>query len=459
MGICCMYFGCTTDIIMKKALSYILSADCLIGKLMLACIYALAYDFMYENFVYKLFSYIGNMDYVEMGMENRVLWILLSILPFAAYKGLTKISSFFALLLYLFVYIPFVHALFVMYNIPQLQIYSYCLVMMIFIITFFKVGDDWTILRDIVVKPQISLRTIEIITLALTLLYVAVTHSSMHFVNIFTQSSDLYAYRALNSEVEYLGGIVYVRGCLFGAFYPFLLVSYLKMKRRKMAVLPLIGYFLLFAVDMQKMTFLMPFALIFMHYVISLNEEKICNYLHSFMMMCILLFSLLLYIFQDDEILFAVASIVLLRTVCVAGWLTQFYIHFFNENPYTYYSHINIVNYITESYPYSEPLGKVVAYGSQNANANFFLTDGVAACGVVGIIIIGLFFAVILMFVNSISARYNKSDMFIMFMPTIAYFLNTSIFTTMLSNGLFVLILLVVCSKNVTNNIKNETIE
>lgn len=433
---------------MKKAISYILSADCLLGKLMLACIYALAYDFMYENFVYKLFSYIGNIDYVEIGIENRVLWILLSVLPFAAYRGLTKLSSFFSLFLYLFVYLPFIHAIFVAYNISQLQIYSYSLAMMVIMISLFKLGGEWTLLRDIVVKPQISLRTIEIITLVLTLLYVAIAHSSMHFVNIFTQSADMYAYREQNSEVESLGGIAYVQGWLFGAFYPFLLVSYLKMKRRKMALLPLIGYFLLFAVDMQKMTFLMPFALIFMYYVISLNEEKICNYLHSFMMVCILIISLVLYIFQDDEIVFTLAAIVLLRTVCVAGWLTQFYIHFFNENPYTYYSHINIVNYITESYPYTEPLGKVVAYGSQNANANFFLTDGVAACGLVGIVMIGLFFATILMFINSISARYKKSDMFIIFMPTIAYFLNASIFTTLLSSGLFILIILVACFKD-----------
>lgn len=435
---------------MKKALSYILSADCLSGKLMLACIYALAYDFMYENFIYKLFSYIGNVDYVEMSMENRILWILLSILPFAAYKGLTKLSSFFVLFIYLFVYMPFVHAIFVAYNISQLQTYSYCLVMMTIMISLFKIGGDWAILRDIVVKPQMSLRTVEIITLALTILYVAIAHNSMHFVNIFTQSGDMYAYREQNSEVESLGGIAYVQGWLFGAFYPFLLVRYLKMKRRKMAVLPLIGYFLLFAVDMQKMTFLMPFALIFMYYVISLNEDKICNYLHSFMMVCILIISLVLYIFQDDKIVFTLAAIVLLRTVCVAGWLTQFYIHFFNENPYTYYSHINIVNYITESYPYTEPLGKVVAYGSQNANANFFLTDGVAACGLVGIVIVGLLFAVILMFINSISARYKKSDMFIMFMPTIAYFLNASIFTTLLSSGLFILIILVACFKDET---------
>lgn len=450
MGVCCMYFGRTTGVIMKKALSYILSANCLPGKLMLACIYALAYDFMYENFIYKLFSYIGNVDYVEMSMENRILWILLSILPFAAYKDLTKLSSFFVLFIYLFVYMPFVHAIFVAYNISQLQTYSYCLVMMTIMISLFKIGGDWAILRDIVVKPQMSLRTVEIITLALTILYVAIAHNSMHFVNIFTQSGDMYAYREQNSEVESLGGIAYVQGWLFGAFYPFLLVRYLKMKRRKMAVLPLIGYFLLFAVDMQKMTFLMPFALIFMYYVISLNEDKICNYLHSFMMVCILIISLVLYIFQDDKIVFTLAAIVLLRTVCVAGWLTQFYIHFFNENPYTYYSHINIVNYITESYPYTEPLGKVVAYGSQNANANFFLTDGVAACGLVGIVIVGLLFAVILMFINSISARYKKSDMFIMFMPTIAYFLNASIFTTLLSSGLFILIILVACFKDET---------
>lgn len=445
-----MFIDCTTNIVMKKALSYILSANCLPGKLMLACIYALAYDFMYENFIYKLFSYIGNVDYVEMSMENRILWILLSILPFAAYKGLTKLSSFFVLFIYLFVYMPFVHAIFVAYNISQLQTYSYCLVMMTIMISLFKIGGDWAILRDIVVKPQMSLRTVEIITLALTILYVAIAHNSMHFVNIFTQSGDMYAYREQNSEVESLGGIAYVQGWLFGAFYPFLLVRYLKMKRRKMAVLPLIGYFLLFAVDMQKMTFLMPFALIFMYYVISLSEDKICNYLHSFMMVCILIISLVLYIFQDDKIVFTLAAIVLLRTVCVAGWLTQFYIHFFNENPYTYYSHINIVNYITESYPYTEPLGKVVAYGSQNANANFFLTDGVAACGLVGIVIVGLLFAVILMFINSISARYKKSDMFIMFMPTIAYFLNASIFTTLLSSGLFILIILVACFKDET---------
>lgn len=432
---------------MKKILSYILYADSLVGKLVLAWIYVLAYDFMYENFVFKLFHYMGNVDYEEMTLESRILWVIMSVLPFAEYKGLNKMSSFFSLFLYLFVYIPFVHAVFVSYNIGIWTTYSYSLALLVIMVLYFKIGNDWRVIKNIMVKPQISLRTVEVVTLVLTVVFVAAGHSSMHFVNIFTQSNEMYDFRAQNAESDTLGAVAYIQGWLFGAFYPFLLVNYLHDKKWKLVALPLAGYFLLFAVDMQKMTFLMPFALIFMYYVISSNEEKVSQYLHSFIMVCILIFSFFLYVFQDNELVFAVAAIVLLRTVCVAGWLTQFYVHFFNENPYTYYSHINIVNFITDSYPYSEPLGRAVAYGGQNANANFFLTDGVAACGLAGILFIGLVFGVILIVINSISARYKKAELFILFMPTMAFFLNTSIFTTMLSNGLLILMVLVACAR------------
>jgi hypothetical protein len=138
----------------------------------------------------------------------------------------------------------------------------------------------------------------------------------------------------------------------------------------------------------------------------------------------------------------------MLRTTCVSGWLSQLYIHFFTNNPYTYYSHINIVNAITNSYPYSEPLGVVVARGSQNANANFFLTDGLAADGILGVIIICIFFLIILQVINSLSYRYKRTDLFIVFLPTLSYLLNTSLFTTLLSNGLFVLILILLCVDN-----------
>ncbi len=433
---------------MKRTLEYIFSSNSACGKVLLMCIYVLMYDYMYENFVFELFSYMGGLDYEPMDVQKRIVWMLLSVLPIIEYNGLTKISSFFSLFIYLLVYIPFIHGIYVAYGIDSLQLGSYSLAMFVFVILYFKLGNGWSPIKDIEVKPQIPFRAIEIVTLLLTVAFVALTRDNMHFVNIFTNQDLLYQLRAENSENGVGGGIAYVQGWLFGAFYPYLLVAYLRQKHWIKSMFPLVGYMLLFMADMQKLTFFMPFALMVLYYVIKINEEKISNYLHSFIVVCLIIFSTLAYALQDNTLVFTIASFLLLRTVCVAGWLTQLYVHFFNENPYTYYSHINVVNFVTNSYPYNDPLGRVVAYGSQNANANFFLTDGMAAAGLVGIVFIGVLFLGILILVNSISARYKRTDIFIIYMPTMAFFLNTSIFTTLLSNGLLFLIILVSCTKS-----------
>lgn len=440
---------------MGKIISTIMSSENKLNNIFMACIYSLVYDYMYKNFVYELFHYLGRLDYEPMTLERSIIWILLSSIPFAEYKGINKISSFFSLFLYLFVYIPFIHGMMVLYSDDNMQIYSYCLIMFIFAILYFKVGNDWTPIKNIMIKPQISFKTIEYTTIVLTVIFVAIAHNHMHFVNIFTDMQRLYELRSENSESESLAGIGYLQGWLFGAFYPFVLVLYLEKKKWVKVLLTLAGYILLFMVDMQKMTFLMPFVLIILYQIVRLNEQKVSYYIHSYIMLTIICFSCIVYVKQDNELIFTIAAILLLRTVCVAGWLTQLYIHFFNENPYTYYSHINIINYITQSYPYSDALGKAVAYGTQNANANFFLTDGVAACGLLGICIIGIFFLLLLIIINSITARYKKTNLFVIFMPTISYFLNTSIFTTMLSNGLLPLMLIIACT-NINKNTKSK---
>lgn len=47
----------------------------------------------------------------------------------------------------------------------------------------------------------------------------------------------------------------------------------------------LFGYIVLFMVDMQKMTFLMPFALIVLYQITRLNEKKVSFYLHSYIIL------------------------------------------------------------------------------------------------------------------------------------------------------------------------------
>lgn len=191
----------------------------------------------------------------------------------------------------------------------------------------------------------------------------------------------------------------------------------------------------------------MPFALTALYFLIKLNIHTICNRLHSFIIGFLILLSLVLMNLQENKIVFTVASILILRTICVTGWLTQTYFLFFNNgNPFTHYSHINIVNMLTNNYPYDVPLGMAVSYQSQNANATFLLTDGYAAWGIAGIVVIGVIFYLFLEFANSISYKYKLEDLLVLFLPTVSYLLNVSFFTTLLSNGLLFLLILIACS-------------
>lgn len=434
---------------MNKVTSFLLDADSLAGRIVCAIIYILFYDYMYENFVYGLFAYMGGLDYIEMTPVKFILWLVISVVPITIYHKIDNAATFLCLFMYMFIYVPFIHGLFTVYGINDKTLYSYCSVLCLFFILYFSIGKYQHIVKNLEFRPSIPFKYIEWVTLALMLLFIAVRGSSMHFVNIFTQLDTLYEMREENAgELGALGFILYIQGSLFGAFFPFLLVCYLNQKSVIKTALVLLGYFMLFMVDMQKITFLMPFALIGFYYLIKIKEKIICERLHSYIIIGITILSTILFFLQDDDnaILFVLLSIVLLRTVCVCGWLTQTYFHFFKDNPYTYYSHINIVNSITNSYPYDGPLGRVVSYGQQNANANLFLTDGMAAAGLNGVIFIGIVFLMILIFLNSISYKYKNTDLFIIVLPALSFLLNVSVFTALLSDGLFVLLLVLLCA-------------
>ncbi|EGN57165.1 hypothetical protein Premu_1760 [Hallella multisaccharivorax DSM 17128] len=432
---------------MRKVLHFLFSAESLWGKLACIVTYLLIYDFLFENFVFKTFAYLGDIDYIPMDTIHRILWLVCSTLPFCFYRGIHKVSSFLTLFLYLFAYIPIVHAISVIWDISAIEKQSVNIILCIFFCLYFFLDSQGNIIKDFRIVPAISFRWIEILTIALTVLFVAVQLKNMHFVNPISQQDLLYDFREKNAEGS-SGPINYISGWLFGAFYPFLLVNFLKERNWLKAISILGGYFLLFMADMQKITFFMPFFLVGMYFLIKANIKSITQYLHAWITMTICIVSPILLGLQDHKTLFIIVSFVILRTVCVSGWLTQMYVHFFQFHPFTYYSHIGIVNFFTQAYPYDVPLGKAIAYNTQNANATFFLTDGYAAWGFIGIVAIGLFFLLFLSVINAIGYRYKVSDLMIVLLPCLSYLLNTSIFTTLLTNGMILTILLLCCTDN-----------
>lgn len=417
----------------------------MLSRIICALIYIVVYNIAFKGFVYRLFAYMG-IDYIDMTAGKFIVWVILSIVPFLFYRGLRNLSSFFTLFLYILVYIPFAHALFTMRNISPLTTYSYGGVFCMIFIFLFCIGKGQRIFKDIIIEPQIPFNWIQGAAIILTVVLVAMSINSMHFVNVFTQSDMMYQLRAENSEnAGQISLLAYIKGWLFGGFYPFLLVNYLSERKWIKTTSIIVAYFILFMIDMQKLTFFMPFALIILYFFIRKEKEAISNKLHALIMYSLSIASIFIVFLKDEVLQLVLGFIVVLRTSAVAGWLSQYYLRFFciNDNPFTYYSHINIVNVITNGYPFSQPLGMAVAYGSQNANANFFLTDGLAASGIFGILLIGIFFYLLMHIINSISYRYKISDLLIIFLPTLSYILNTSIFTTLLSNGLLILLLII----------------
>lgn len=432
---------------MKRFIHILFDADSFWSKMILSIIYLFVYDYLFHDFIFEQFGYFG-VEYQPMSILTMITWVTISIIPVSFYHGVVNVSSYITFFLYLFVYIPFIHAIYITTDISFLQKDIVSIVVCALFILYMNIGKHIKLLKDINITPKIPFKYIEVLTILLSVIYVAANINRMHFVNIFTQQDVLYDLRAQNSEEIGEGNIfAYLRGWLFGAFYPFLLVDYLKNKKWVPTLCILFGYIILFMVDMQKLTFFMPFALTALYFLIKLNIHTICNRLHSFIIGFLILLSLVLMNLQENKIVFTVASILILRTICVTGWLTQTYFLFFNNgNPFTHYSHINIVNMLTNNYPYDVPLGMAVSYQSQNANATFLLTDGYAAWGIAGIVVIGVIFYLFLEFANSISYKYKLEDLLVLFLPTVSYLLNVSFFTTLLSNGLLFLLILISCS-------------
>ena len=197
----------------------------------------------------------------------------------------------------------------------------------------------------------------------------------------------------------------------------------------------------------------MPIAAYGIYYLMAYKRMKSIKLLFPIITFGVLiLFLLSLYI--DNKLFYFIGTVLFMRTLGVAGWLASGYITVFNSYPFTYYSHIGIVNYFTGMYPFHNPsLGNAVwtIYRGRgvhtNANANFLLTDGFAALGIPGIFLIAVLFYIILVYVNRLSNNHEMPFVMATLTGTVMAVTNVSLFTTILSCGFFLCLLLLRFSK------------
>lgn len=419
-------------------------ADKHIRSLALAIGYVIVYDYVYKEFVNFYFSYALDSEYHTLDGFQYAYYVLITSFPFFFFKGTKTLAGAFSLFTYMLAYVPIVNAILV-YPFPTMVRVSYSLMFFLCMSLFF-LTDRMYLLRYLFVNKHqlLPFRYISIFTFFGMAILLLVNISQLSFVNFFADKAELYEARA-DKDIKLVYLMCWLRGC----FLPLVVImSFIKHDYIKL-MLAVFSFILIFMLDKQKLTFVFPFVLLFLFFVIKKVGNSFTKYFHSYLMLTISFFSFVVVFycshagvtFETNPILFGIVSMFIMRTICIGGMETQRYLDFFvvQDNPFTYYGHVNIVNAITGVYPYSESVGQVVAGDGGNSNATFWLMDGVAAYGLLGIFIVSIIFIIFKSIMNSVDVRCSVPILVCISLQGISLMMNVSLFTSINTSGLLVL--------------------
>lgn len=409
-------------------------------NVLVVILYLLFYDFIYRYFVCALF----NEPYYPMDSYGYLKLLFWGGFPILLYKGLVNIASVFSIFTYILAYIPFNETLAV--GGWENQYSNYRIVFFVSMCLFF--ASDSFELNSAVFKRKTIFRysTFRKVSYMLLILVVLLNLSNLHLTNFLEDRGDLYDLRA---NLKVVGGtpVVYLIYWFKNIILPILLVSSLIRKEKLHFFIVFTGCIIMFMIDQQKITFIVPFAILILYLIYEKKRLFFRNSFHNFILLILIIVPFLCFQFKDvSDIAFELAAILIYRTQCIEGQELNTYFRFFGYDglhPYTYYSHIGMVNMFTNSYPYGDvPIGQVVTQGGSNANGMFWLMDGIAAGGIYGCIIISIIFLVFKSFFNGIKYRCSPELFAVFSLFAMSMTMNVSLFTALFSCGLLLLYLL-----------------
>lgn len=415
----------------------------IIVNVIIATMYVCFYDFIYKAYVCTLFRE----TYIPLSSAQYGELILFGIIPIFFYKGLSNIASIFSLFTYILAYIPFNETLAVggwRQDFLDYRIVFFLSMCIFFLTDSITIGDHF-----FCKKPNVKFSTFRKVSYFFLVFVVLLNVSNLHLTNFMQNRADLYDLRA---NLKVVGGtpVVYLIYWFKNVILPILLVSSLIRKEILHFFFAFLGCICMFMIDQQKITFFAPFAIVLLFCIYKRNPSFVRNSFHNMIMAILIVAPYLCYTFKDvSDAAYELAAILIYRTQCIEGQELNTYLNFFGHDglhAYTYFSHIGIVNFFTNGYPYGNvALGNVVTGGGSNANGMFWLMDGVAAGGIYACAFISCVFVFVKSLFNGIKKRCSPEMFAIISLFAMSMTMNVSLFTALLSCGLLLLYVLFIC--------------
>jgi hypothetical protein len=402
----------------------------------------------YVFFLNRFFDYAGFVLY-----DKNLLFIafsfIISVVPIIFYREYKAISSIFSVFIYLLVYVPTILTFALGLNLPVSRIihiqFVFCSMMCLFFI-----ADRFVLVHNFDNKKFafISARIFLILTIVSVLYVLYIYRGNLAFVSIRSVYEHRFANKIIGTDIISR----YLMSWLSTFFIPVCLIYGIVNKKRSYFIAGTIACIVIYMATAAKGTLLLPVFLTGLYFLFSRFD---INQIYSSLalLLSLSMIALLLLFPQPGSLVFYISSLFMWRIVGCGGHLNLWYYDYFSNHPLTHYSHIGPINFFTKSYPYGNlDLGQVVGrfYWSEdmNANANFWATDGIAAYGLTGVVIVSIVLLFVMVLLNTITKKFDRKFILLLFIPFLSTLLNTSLFSTMWSGGgIFIIIFLLFCKK------------
>ncbi|WYX28664.1 hypothetical protein WJ976_24880 [Achromobacter denitrificans] len=286
-----------------------------------------------------------------------------------------------------------------------------------------------------------SKKTVSIFFLAwllCSLLLLAIYHDSMSLQSL----SDVYGQREKGAATSLAVG--YAQVYFAYLFNPFLLAFGLANRHRLPIVAALAGFLIAYMITAERTVLLLPFAMFLLYKIVRfrfLTARHVALLIIGFSTLTLLIS----YLWRAVGILEKLGFYFLTRLIAYPGVFVAQYYDLFSRLGYTYWSHVSGINRVTTApslLDYDEKwpmLGRILAERSfnveSNSNASLFATDGAAALGPIGIIVISILLAFWLVLLDRATRDWDRRLVLPLLLPIGLALVNVSFFTMLTSFG------------------------
>jgi hypothetical protein len=406
--------------------------------------YAAAFHWAYVSWAVPIYAGTG-LTYTPPALEVLLALYFLAVLPsFWLPLDLLRPTQFVYLIVYVAVYVP---SIFVPTFVGLQQVHDTLAMSLVLCAGLAIVGSSYKFPTLRIGQSAIERRLFWIllygVVLAVDVWIVVAFRGSLHFVGF----EDVYTVRGAAAHLlESAGVLGYAMLWSSGALNPYLIASGVFENNKFRIGLGAAGQALIYAAAAHKAALV---SILFIPVLAAFFQRKPRRLLLKFVLGAVVLLLVLTIGLQlnpsNVEIRWT-GIVVVYRTLALPGLLTAQYQDFFSRSPHTWFSQYTPFKDLL-SYPYGREIGYELGryyYGQEDvqSNAHFWASDGIASAGIGGIFIASALCGFAFWVVDSLLFKYGTA----FGAATLSFWAlaisNTSVLTSISSQGLGMLILL-----------------